>query len=136
MNATRRQDGERVLLRIGAVVAIIGTILQVAAGTSQSASLGVTTDVALEMLAALPDWQWPVVYFGFIFGSLLWVGALVALAVTLTEGAAWALGRLAVASVIVGATLHTVDGALNAVALEGLARAWETAAEAERTALL
>jgi hypothetical protein len=136
MNVTRRQDGERVLIRVGAVAAIVGTVLQVAAGTSQSASLGVTTEVALDMLAGLPDWQWPVIYFGFIFGSLLWVGALVALASTLTEGAAWALGRLAVASVIVGATLHTVDGALNAVAFGGLANAWETAAEGERAALL
>ena len=80
--------------------------------------------------------MWPVIYFGFIFGALLWVGALVALASTLTAGAAWALGRLAVPAAIVGATLHTVDGALNAGALAGLARAWEAAPEGERTALV
>jgi hypothetical protein len=88
----------------------------------------------LENLAALPDWSWPVIYLGFIFGALLWVGALVALATTLTGGAAWALGRLAVPAAIVGATLHTVDGSLNAVGLTSLARDW--AAAGERAALM
>jgi hypothetical protein len=128
--------GERLLLQIGAVAAILGTILQVAAGTSQSAQLGTGADVALASLAALPDWAWTFTYFGFIFGAVLWVGALVALASTLTEGAAWALGMLAVAVAIVGATLHAVDGSLNAGALAGLARSWEAAPEPERAALV
>jgi hypothetical protein len=50
----------------------------------------------------------------------------------LSEGAAWALGRLDVAAAIVGATLHAIDGSLNAAALTGLSRAWEGAAEGER----
>ena len=41
-----------------------------------------------------------------MFGALLWVVAIVALADTLTDGPASALGRLAVALVIVGATMH------------------------------
>jgi hypothetical protein len=84
----------------------------------------------------LPDWAWTFTYFGFIFGAVLWVGALVALASTLTEGAAWALGRLAVAAAIIGATLHAVDGSLNAGALAGLAGAWEAAPEPDRAALV
>jgi hypothetical protein len=118
------------------VAAILGTIFQVAAGTSQSVQLGAGADAALASLAGLADWVWPVTYFGFIFGALLWVGALVALASTLTAGAAWALGRLAVVAAIVGATLHTIDGSLNAGALAGLARAWEAAPEGERAALV
>jgi hypothetical protein len=136
MNEKRNRNGERLLLQIGAVAAILGTIFQVAAGTSQSAQLGAGADVALASLAGLEDWVWPVTYFGFIFGALLWVGALVALASTLTTGAAWALGRLGVAAAIVGATLHTVDGSLNAGALAALARAWEGAPERERVALV
>jgi hypothetical protein len=136
MNEKRNRIGERLLLQIGAVAAILGTIFQVAAGTSQSAQLGAGADVALASLAGLEDWVWPVTYFGFIFGALLWVGALVALASTLTTGAAWALGRLGVAAAIVGATLHTVDGSLNAGALAALARSWETAPEGERVALV
>ena len=136
MNEQGKRDGERLLLQIGAVAAILGTIFQVAAGTSQSAQLGAGADVALASLAELADWVWPVTYFGFIFGALLWVGALVALTSTLSAGAAWALGRLAVAAAFVGATLHTVDGSLNAGALAGLARAWEAAPEGERAALV
>jgi hypothetical protein len=135
MFASRVETGEHLLLRMGAVAAIIGTLLQVAAGTSQSSLLGATSAAALENLAALPEWSWPVIYLGFIFGALLWVGALVALASTLTEGAAWALGRLAVPAAIVGATLHTVDGSLNAVALTGLAHSWSAAVEGDRAAL-
>jgi hypothetical protein len=136
MNEKRNRIGKRLLLQIGAVAAILGTIFQVAAGTSQSAQLGAGADVALASLAGLEDWVWPITYFGFIFGALLWVGALVALASTLTTGAAWALGRLGVAAAIVGATLHTVDGSLNAGALAALARSWETAPEGERVALV
>ena len=114
MSEQRNWNGERLLLQIGAVAAILGTIFQVAAGTSQSAQLGAGADAALASLAGLADWVWPVTYFGFIFGALLWLGALVALVSTLTAGASWALGRLAVVAAIVGATLHTVDGSLNA----------------------
>jgi hypothetical protein len=136
MSEQQKWKGERLLLQIGAVAAVIGTIFQVAAGTSQSAQLGAGADAALASLAGLADWIWPVTYFGFIFGALLWVGALVALVSTLTAGASWALGRLGVAAAIVGATLHTVDGSLNAGALAGLARAWETAPAGERAALV
>lgn len=129
-----RQRGERLFLQLGAVAAVVGTLFQVAAGSSQSALLG-TTDAALPSLAKLPGWAWPLIYLGFMFGALLWVGALVALAATLTEGHAWALGRLAVAAVILGATLHAVDGSLNASALAGLAAAWAAAPAAEQAAL-
>jgi hypothetical protein len=136
MSERQRAAGERLLLQIGAVGAIIGTILQVAAGTSQSTLLGVSTELALANLAAQADWVWPVIYLAFIFGALLWVAALVALASTAVDGVAWALARLALTAAIVGVTLHAVDGALNAVALEGLARAWETAAESDRATLI
>lgn len=124
------------MLRIGAVGAVIGTVLQVAAGTSQTAQLGGSAELALESLAGQQDWVWPAIYFAFIFGALFWVAALVALAASLTGGVAWALGRLAVAAAIVGVTLHAVDGVLNAVVLEGLARAWAAAVENERAGLL
>jgi len=135
MNDTNRHGGEQLLFRIGGVAAILGTVLQVAAGTSQTVRLDNATAVALSALAEQPDWVWPVISFGFIFGALLWVIALVALASTLTEGASWVLGTLALVTAIVGVTLHAIDGALNAVALEGLARNWVGASEAERATL-
>jgi hypothetical protein len=135
MTEPQDRTGKRLLLQIGAVAAILGTILQVGAGTGQTAQLGAGADLALASLAAQADWVWPVTYFGFIFGAVLWVGALVALSSTLTAGAAGALGKLGVAVAIIGATLHTVDGSLNAGALAGLARAWNAAPAGERTAL-
>lgn len=135
MRVRWQPTGEEVLLRVGAVTAVIGTVFQVAAGTSQSVQLGAATEVALATLGEQPDWMWPVVYMGFIFGALFWMAALFALATTLTEGVSWALARLAVAAAVVGVTLHAVDGALNAVVLEGLARAWAVAPAGERAAL-
>ena len=70
--------------------------------------------------AAPPGWLWPLSYSGFIFGSLSSVGAVVALASTLTGGVTWALIRLAIPALIAGVTLHEVDGSLNAVGLTGL----------------
>jgi hypothetical protein len=134
MNDTSRGN-ERLLLRIGGVAAIPGAVLQVAAGTSQTVRLDATTAVVLPALAEQPDWAWPVIAFSFIFGALLWVIALVALTSTLNEGASWVLGRLALVMAIVGVTLHALDGALNAVALEGLARSWGGASETERATL-
>jgi hypothetical protein len=136
MTGFQQSTGEHLLLRVGAVAAVVGTVFQVAAGTSQSAQLGAATEVALSALADQPDWMWPVIYMGFVFGALLWLAALVALARTLTEGSSWALIRLAVPAAIAGVTLHAVDGVLNAVALEGLARAWAAAAEGDRGPLV
>jgi Domain of unknown function (DUF4386) len=136
MTDLQQSIGEQVLLRVGAVAAVIGTVFQVAAGTSQSVQLGATTEAALSTLGEQPDWVWPVIYMAFIFGALLWMAALVALATTLTDGVAWALARLAVVTAIVGVTLHAVDGTLNAVVLEGLARTWAVAPSDERAALV
>lgn len=135
VNDEQRWSGEQLLLRIGAVGAVVGTVLQVAAGTSQTAQLG-TADLALASLAGQQAWVWPLIYLAFIVGALFWVGALMALAMTLTGGVAWALVRLALAAAIVGVTLHVVDGVFNAAVLEGVARDWVTAPAAEQAALL
>ncbi len=136
MTDFQQSTGEQILLRVGAIAAVVGTVFQVAAGTSQSVQLAATTEVALSTLGEQPDWMWPVIYMAFIFGALLWMAALVALATTLTDGVAWALARLAVVTAIVGVTLHAVDGTLNAVVLEGLARTWAVAPAGERAALV
>lgn len=112
------------LLRVGAIGAIAGSILQVGAGTASGALTGGDAAAVLGGLAERPVWLAPLIYLRFIVGALGWVAGLVALAATLTEGASWALGRLAVAAVIIGVTLHAVDGVLHGPALANLAAAW------------
>lgn len=125
---------EALLLRFGAVAAIVGTAFQVAAGSSQTASIDAGADAALPALAEQPDWAWPVISFGFLFGALLWVLALVVLASTM-RGRAKAWCQLAVAAVVVGAAIHVVDAALHAGPLAAMAREWTAADETQRTVL-
>jgi hypothetical protein len=125
---------ERPAITFGAVAAIAGTLFQVAAGSSQTAAIEAGVDEAVPALAEQAAWVWPVISFGFMFGALLWVLALVVLASTM-RGRARAWGRLAVAAVIVGAAIHIVDAALNAGPLAALARDWSGADDAQRVVL-
>src|SRR5947209_6837232 len=105
---------EQTLLRLGAVCAILGAVVSVTAGigfgnlTNESG-----TEAILHYVSSRPYWYWTSVHLGFIFGALLWVGALTALASSFTHGTSWALGRLGAASVILGATIHIVDSSIN-----------------------
>jgi hypothetical protein len=131
----RRRNGLKLLLRVGGVAAIVGSVLQVGVGTATTTLSGGDVEALLRSITGQPGWLLPAIYLGFIFGALFWVGAMVALAAELTEGAAWALQRLALAGLIVGVTLHAVDGTLHGVALASLASAWAAAPEGERAAL-
>lgn len=135
MNDEQPRGGPRLLLQIGAVAAIIGTIFQVGAGTL-STSLPAGGDATALQALADQALLLPVIYLGFILGAIFWVWALVALATQLTEGAGWALARLAVVSAFVGATLHAVDGVLHGVALPSLATAFVATPEEGQGALL
>jgi hypothetical protein len=128
---------EQMFLCIGAVCAILGAVVSVAAGAgfgNITNELG--TEAVLRYLASRPAWYWPTVHLGFILGALLWVGALAALASLLTRGASWALGRWGAASVIVGATIHVVDSSINGFGLAHLADAWVAAPASEQANLL
>jgi hypothetical protein len=68
---------EQMVLRIGAMCAILGAVVSVAAGAgfgNITNELG--TEAVLRYLASRPAWYWPTVHLGFILGALLWVGAL------------------------------------------------------------
>jgi hypothetical protein len=134
----RAQDKrEQTLLRIGAACAILGAVISVAAGigfgnlTTESG-----TEVVLRYVSSRPYWYWPFVHLGFILGALLWVGALTALASSLTTGTGWALGRLGAAGVIVGATIHIVDSSINGFGVTTLADAWAAAPASDQASLL
>ncbi len=130
---TNAHDSSELLLRLGGVAAIIGTILQVGAGALSTSLPGETGEAALPAIAANSNLP-PLIYLGFILGAVLWVWALVALACQL-QGKAWTLGLLAAVSGIMGATLHAVDGVLHGVALPRLAMLWTTTPEDARGGL-
>lgn len=124
MHVDLHPNRDDTLLRLGAIGAIAGSILQVAAGTMSTSFTSGDGATVLSGLSEQPVWLAPLIYLAFITGALGWVASLVALSATLTDGASWALGRLAVATVIVGVTLHAVDGVLHGPAMANLARAW------------
>jgi hypothetical protein len=128
---------EQTFLRIGAVCAILGAVVSVAAGIgfgNITNELG--TEAVLRYISSRPAWYWPTVQLGFILGALLWVGALAALAGSLTRGAGRALGQLGTASVIMGATMHVVDSSISGFGLAHLADAWAVATGSEKSILL
>ena len=128
---------EQMFLRIGAVGAILGAVVSVAAGTGfDNITNELGTQAVLHYISSRPAWYWPTVQLGFILGALLWVGALAALAGSLTHGAGWALGRWGAAIVIVGATIHAVDSSINGFGLTALAHAWAAAPVSEQSSLL
>jgi hypothetical protein len=128
---------ERISLRFGATCAILGAVLSVAAGAGFGNLTNVSTvETVLQYLASRPAWYWPVVHLGFIFGSLLWVGAFIALARSLTRGAGWSLGWFGVAAVMIGATLHIVDSSISGFGLMALAQEWADSPPAEQTGLV
>ncbi|MGH3320638.1 MAG: hypothetical protein ACRDN9_10720 [Streptosporangiaceae bacterium] len=132
------RDGDRALLpRIGGACAVLGAIVSVAAGTGfGNLTNEYGAEAVLNALAARPPWFWPLVHLGFIAGALLWVGAFVALARSMSTGVSRSLGRLSVAAVLVGATVHVIDSAISGYALGGLAHAWATAGDAGQAQIL
>jgi hypothetical protein len=92
-----------------------------------------TGEEALSFVAARP--LYPVVHFGDWLGVLVWTGGLVALAASLTDRTAWALGRLGTASVLLGAAVHITEFSVDGYALPMLATSWATAGPADRASL-
>jgi hypothetical protein len=137
MREEEQRTREQTFLRIGAVCAILGAVVSVAAGTGFGNLTNESgTEAVLRYIASRPYWYWPAVHLGFVLGALLWVGALTALASSLTHGAGWALGRMGAASIIVGATIHVVDSSINGFGLAALARVWATTPASEQASLL
>ena len=132
-----RVTRERGILRIGAVCAVLGAVVSVAAGMGfGNLTNEYGTEQVLRTIAARPRWYWPTVHLGFIAGAFLWVGAFGALAVSLKSGVSWALGWLGAATVIVGAAVHVADSSISGFGLNALAGAWASAPAPEQPNLL
>jgi hypothetical protein len=137
MRDAEQQTDARTTARIGAVCAISGSVVSIAAGTGFGNRTSTwETERLLRYLASQPSWHWPLIYLGFILGALLWVGAFVVIADTLPGGISRTFGKFAVASVIIGATVHVIDASVNGVGLSALARSWTSASVSEQPNLL
>jgi hypothetical protein len=128
---------ELMLLKIGALCAILGSVISVAAGMSfGNLTNEAGTESILRTIASRPSWYWPVVHLCFIIGAFLWVWAFIAIANSLTRGVSWVLGWLSVATIILGAAVHVVDSSISGFGLTALADAWTAAPVSEQTSLL
>src|SRR5687768_1125820 len=137
MSEEKQRTREQISLRIGAVCAILGAVVSVAAGMSSgNLTNEVGTEAVLRAIASRPSWYWPTVHLGFIVGAFLWVWAFIALANSLSRGVSWALGWLGAATIIVGAAIHVADSSISGVGLTALASAWENAQASEQASLL
>jgi hypothetical protein len=92
-----------------------------------------TGAAALSYVAAHP--LYPLVHLGAWLGVVLWAGGLVALSGTFAHPLAWAVGRLAAASVLLGAAVHVTEFSADGYALPTLAAAWAVAPPTERATL-
>lgn len=122
---------EQISLRIGAVCVIVGSVIVLVVRTVLHGDLPTDTGrAALAFVASRPIY--PLVHLGDWLGVLLWAGGLVALSGSLTHPAAWAIGRLGAASVLVGAAVHITEFSVDGYALPTLADTWAVASSSQR----
>ncbi len=119
MREERQLTREQVLLRIGAVCLVVGSVLVVVFRTLHGDLPTDTGEAALSYVASYPIY--PLVHLVDVLGFLVFAGGLVALSGSLTHRVAWAIGRLGVASVLVGAAVHIVDFSIDGFGLPMLA---------------
>jgi hypothetical protein len=125
---------EQVSLRIGAVCVIVGSVLVLVVRTVLHGDLPTDSGrAALAFVASRPIY--PLVHLGDWLGVLIWACGLVALSGSLTHPAAWAIGRLGAASVIVGAAVHIAEFSIDGYALPTLAETWVAAPPSQRADL-
>jgi len=131
---TRPVPNDRLSLWIGALCLILSSIVllydrAVAHGDlptdTGEAALSFVSSRHPYSLVHLVDW----------LSVLAWSLGLVALSGALTRRAAWVLGRLGAASVLVGAAVHIGEFSVDGYALPTLAHEWVSASGAQRTNL-
>jgi hypothetical protein len=122
---------EQLVLRVGAVCVVVGSVLIMVFRTLHGdlpADKGGAA--ALSYVASYP--MYPFAHLGDVLGFLVFTGGLVALSDSLTHPGAWVVGRLGMASVLVGATVHITEFSIDGYALTTLAQKWAVASPVER----
>jgi hypothetical protein len=124
---------EQILLRIGAVCVIVGSVAVFAFRAAHGDLPTDTGEAALSYVASYPIY--PYVHLGANLGVLVWAVGLVALSSSLTHRVAWAVGCLGAASTLVGAAVYIVDFSVDGYALRTLVNEWAIASPSERAGL-
>jgi hypothetical protein len=123
----------REIKRLGAASAVAGTALFGLSGALHGDLPAADAAQALAYIAARP--YWPAIHIGSILGVLGWLGAFVALADSLREPRARALGRVLVPVTTVGVALLALDYAVDGFGFRALAERWADAPVADRAAV-
>jgi hypothetical protein len=120
-------------LRLGAGCTVVGALAIAGFRLSHGDLPAADAPAAMRFIADHPFYAG--VHIGTVLGVLAWVGGIVALAGTITARLAGVLGRLATASVLVGAAVFIVDFSIDGVAGQDLATTWAAATPADRPEL-
>jgi hypothetical protein len=116
-------------LRLGSGCTIVGALAIAGFRLNHGDLPAADARAAMRFIADHPFYAG--VHIGTVLGVLAWAGGIVALSGTITAGLASLLGRLATASVLVGAAVFIVDFSIDGVAGQDLATTW-AAAPADR----
>ncbi len=128
---------EALMQRIGGWSAMVGAALLMAAGIGFGGlTFAREAETVLQTIAAQPRWYWPAVHLAFAAGSVLWIGAFIALNSSFRETLARLLGSLGVVSIVLGAALHVIDSFISGSALTALANEWAAAPVADRAEIV
>jgi hypothetical protein len=121
---------ERQVLKLGGMLAIVGGLGYFLTLLVHGDLPDETTAIALQHIAGRPEW--PMLKLALITSIMLWAGAFIALASSLSRGASWLLGGMAAACVLVGAAAVVVEYSILGFGVKRLADAWLIAPEADR----
>jgi hypothetical protein len=121
---------ERQVLKLGGILAILGGLGYFITLLVHGDLPDQTTEIALNHIAGRPEWA--TLKLSLIVSTMLWVGAFVALASSLSHGASWLLARMAAAVLLIGATVVVVEYSILGYEIKQIADAWHVASGSER----
>jgi hypothetical protein len=125
---------ERASLMIGGMCAIVGATMFGIVRILHGDTPGADAAASLTFVAARADYAG--VHIGAVFAALLTLAGLIGVAGSFTHPIAWALGRLGVASSLVGMAIFSVESTSEGLALPELAHASSSATPDQQADLI
>lgn len=124
----------RLLLRIAAVCLVVGSVMVLLFRTLHGDLPAEEGGAAsLRFVSGYPIYR--PVHLGDVLGFLVYAGGLIVFSETLRNDTAWAVGRLGMASVLIGVAVHVTEFSSDGYTLATLGQMWSTASTAQRPQL-